>query len=82
MLERIIKMSRITNLKVLNRFKNNMNNNTCGIYWCEFNGEKKLFIQNGDSWGVVSHWLNEPVTKCVNIIREDVRDELISVIGG
>jgi hypothetical protein len=74
-------MNRITNLKVINRFTSNDDGKTYGEYSCDFNGEKKLFIQNGDSWGVVSHWWGKPVTECVNIIRSDVRDELILLLG-
>ena len=72
-------MSRIANLQVLSRYTNN--DKTYGIYWAEFKGEKHLFIQNDNSWGVVSHWLGEPVTKCINIIRQDVVDELKAAIG-
>ena len=75
-------MSRITDLVVLQRFTSNIDHKVYGFYWCKFNGTKKLIVQNGDSWGAVSHWMGEPVTKCINVIRQDVIDELLTLLDG
>lgn len=63
-------------VKVLNVFehfeyKSESTQSTNGLYEIELNGNKAIILRNGDSWGVISHYLREPVTKCINFMRED-----------
>lgn len=52
-------------------YKSDSTQSTNGLYEIELNGNKALILRNGDSWGVISHYLCEPVTKCINFMRED-----------
>lgn len=67
-------MSRISNVNVVREFTND--NVTSGIYSADFKGEQMIFIRNGDSVGAVQFYLGEPATKCISIIRDDVKQEL------
>ena len=65
----------ITNFKVIEYFKTK-NGNEYGIYSANFNNEKKFFVQNGDSFGVICYFLNESVSKCLCIVTDNVKAEL------
>jgi len=52
-------------------YKSEFNQSTNGLYEIKMNGDKAMIFRNGDSWGVLSHWLGEPVTKCINFMRGD-----------
>ncbi|MCL2556877.1 MAG: hypothetical protein FWE09_00195 [Treponema sp.] len=49
----------------------------CGVYSVLFNGEKKVFIRNDKSVGVVSYCLGKPASRCVSEIRDDVKQEFL-----
>lgn len=67
-------MKRIADVKILSYYEND--GIAYGIYLAKFHGDDKVFIQNGDSFGVICHFLNEPANKCVSIVRNDVANEL------
>jgi hypothetical protein len=72
-------MSAIANLEILQKFETD--GITYGIYWADFDGKKKLFIQNGNSVGVVCHLYGKPADKCVCIVRQDVVEALRMLIA-
>ena len=63
----------ISSVKIIYEFTND--SRTCGCYSVIFNGEKKVFIRNDNSVGVVSHYLGKPAGQCVSEIRDDVKQE-------
>jgi len=71
-------MSRINNVKVVREFTNN--EVTYGVYSADFKGDQMIFIRNGDSVGAVQFYLGEPASKCVSIIRDDVKQELFEAL--
>lgn len=73
-------MNRIKNLRIIEHFKSNSDNAIHGIYECEFNGEKKVFIRHGSEIGAVTFWLGEPLYKCIPIVKKDVAEELIESV--
>ena len=42
-----------------------------GLYKIKLNNDKSIVFRNGDSWGILSHYLGEPVTKCMGFMRRD-----------
>ena len=42
-----------------------------GLYEVNINGRKGIIVRNGDSWGVLSYFVGEPVTKCIGYLRSD-----------
>jgi hypothetical protein len=73
-------MSRITDVQIIERFTSDLNGNVHGLYWARYKGDKKLFVENGDTIAVVSHFLGESADKCLNIINDDVAKELRQAI--
>lgn len=59
-------------LEVCDHFKSNLDGETYGLYKIEVNGDKKFIFRNGSSWGVLSHYIGEPVTECMNFMRDDM----------
>ena len=72
-------MSRISNVKVVKEFISECIAH--GVYLLDFNGEQKIFIRNGESVGAVQFYLNEPASKCISIIRDDVKQEFFEAIN-
>ena len=72
-------MGKISNIETIYEFTNE--GRTCGVYSVLFNGDKKVFLQNGDSVGVVSHYLGRPSSECVSVIRDDVKQEFLTLKG-
>lgn len=64
-------MNNIKVLSVFEHFKSNLDGSINGLYKIELNNEKGIIFRNGDSWGVLSHYLGEPVHKCVGYVRND-----------
>ena len=59
-------------LEVFEHFKSEWNNSVInGLYKIELNGKVYIVFRNGDSWGVLSHFIGEPATKCISPLRED-----------
>jgi len=50
---------------------------TCGVYSVVIDDKPKIFIRNGNSIGVVSHFLNEPIKKCVSEISKEVKKKFL-----
>lgn len=73
-------MNRVRDIQIINEFSIN-SGLTYGIYSLMFKDERKVFIKNGDSIGVISHLLGEPASKCVNEIREDVKQEFLECLN-
>jgi hypothetical protein len=71
---------RITDLKIIEHFHSKTLSNTCGVYRAKFKGGYKVFVRNGDSVGVVTHYFDRPVSECVSIINDDVKDELLKLV--
>ena len=63
-------------LNVFEHFVSNLDGQVNGLYKINLNGSKATIFRNGDSWGVLSHCLREPVTKCMGFMRND-RIELV-----
>ena len=62
------------NVEVLNVFEHfiaELDGTTNGLYKININGNIATIFRNGSSWGVLSHYLREPVTKCINEMRSD-----------
>lgn len=68
---------RITDINILKESFATLNGQANGIYWVKFNNEHKLFIKNGESIGVVCHYLGESAMTCVSPIRKDVKEEFL-----
>ena len=73
-------MDRITDVKIVHEFTNEQYKSTCGVYLVTFRGKPETFIRNGDSIGIVAYYVNEPVTKCIGFIRDDVKDEFLTFL--
>lgn len=58
-------------LEVYEHFVANLDNSVNGLYKIELNGSKSIVFRNGNSWGILSHYLGEPVTKCMGYMRDD-----------
>lgn len=64
-------MSNVKVLSIFEHFKSDLDGSINGLYKIELNNEKAIIFRNGDSWGVLSHYLGEPVHKCVGYVRND-----------
>jgi hypothetical protein len=69
-------MSKISDVTVIREFNNE--DRVCGVYSVIFNGKQEIFIRNGNSIGVVQHYLGEPASKCVGEIRDGVKVEFLN----
>lgn len=69
-------MSKISGINTIREFKNE--DLFYGVYSLTFNGKQEVFIRNGDSVGIVIHYLGETASKCVSEIRDDVRQDFLS----
>ena len=58
-------------LEVYDHFVANLDDSVNGLYKIKLNNDKAIVFRNGDSWGILSHYLGEPVTKCMGFIRND-----------
>jgi hypothetical protein len=67
--------------QIIYEFHNTEHDTTNGVYVVKFNNEQKVFIRNNESVGVVSHYLFEPASKCVSIIRDDVKQEFFNKLN-
>lgn len=68
-------------LEVYEHFVANLDNSVNGLYKIELNGSKSTVFRNGDSWGILSHYLGEPVTKCMGYMRDDRIEVVESAIN-
>ena len=59
---------------IFEHFISSLDNSINGLYEISLNGDRAIIFRNGDSWGVLSHLLREPVTKCMSFMREDRAD--------
>lgn len=58
-------------LAVFEHFKSDLDGSLNGLYKIELNNEKAIIFRNGESWGALSHYLGEPVQKCIGNVRND-----------
>jgi hypothetical protein len=58
-------------LNVFEHFIGDIDGSTYGLYKVSINSNKSIVFRNGNSWGVLSHYLGEPVTKCIGFMRDD-----------
>lgn len=70
---------RITNLRIIKHFKSG-NNFIHGIYECDFNGQKTVFIRHGNDIASINFHLGEPLRKCFDIVTESVATELVNEV--
>lgn len=56
---------------IFEHFISNLDGSINGLYEISLNGNRSIVFRNGDSWGVLSHYLREPVTKCMGFMRDD-----------
>ena len=69
----------LNNIETIYQFTNG--GITYGVYKAIYNGTPKVFIVNGDSIGVVSHWKDEPASKCVNEVTQKIKNEIMENIN-
>lgn len=72
---------RIKDIQIIYEFTNKDSQATYGVYLLKFKGERHLFIRNGESVGTVQHLLGEPASKCVSLIRNDVKEEFFAELN-
>ena len=58
-------------LEVYDHFIANLDGSVNGLYKIKLNNDKAIVFRNGDSWGILSHYLGEPVTKYMGFMRDD-----------
>lgn len=68
----------ITNLRIIKHFTNE--GGTYGIYECDLNGKKSVFVRNDKSVGIVTFYVDKCVKDCLPLVRKDVADELIKAV--
>jgi hypothetical protein len=71
-------MSKISKVETIYEFTNEDRVN--GVYRVTISGRERILIRNNDSVAVVSHYLDKPATQCVDIIRDDVKEELFEFL--
>lgn len=73
------------NIEVLNVFEHfvsNIDESINGLYKIKVNYNNTYIVfRNGNSWGVLSHYLGEPVTKCIGFMREDMIEAVEKAIN-
>ncbi len=68
-------------LQTIYEFRNKATNTDCGLYHVELNsGAKHYLLRNDDSVGAVCHYLGRPASECVSIIRENVKQDFLSLL--
>lgn len=69
-------------LQTIYEFHNLQCNTKCGLYHVELaSGSKHYFIRNNESVGTITHYLDRPVSECVSIIRDDVKQEFFDELS-
>ena len=72
----------LTDIKTIYQFRNS-DKEICGLYRVTTqSGRIATLFVNGGSVGVLSHVLGEPLTKCINYARIDIKQELLKAIEG
>lgn len=66
----------IKDIKVVKEFTND--GRTYGVYDVLLNDTRYILIRNHDSVGAVQFHYGEPASKCIDIIRDDVKIEFFS----
>jgi hypothetical protein len=68
-------------LQTIYEFYNMDFDKVCGLYHVELdNGSKHYFLRNDKSVGAIKHCYGEPASKCVLIIRDDVKLEFFNIL--
>jgi hypothetical protein len=69
----------ITKIETVYEWTNKEFNHSCGLYRVNMShsDETYTFIRNGDSIGVISHYIDRSATECVDLIRTDVKKEFL-----
>lgn len=65
-------MNDVNVISVFEHFISNIDGSVNGLYKINVRGNIYTIFRNGSSWGILSHFLREPVTKCVRFMREDM----------
>ncbi|HHX60651.1 MAG TPA: hypothetical protein GX707_08050 [Epulopiscium sp.] len=68
-------------LDIYEHFKAEFDNSINGLYRIKLNDNESTVFRNGDSWGILSHYLGEPVTKCMGYMRDDRIEVVESAIN-
>jgi len=76
-------MGVIKNIETIYEWTNRDLDHHCGLYRVTLKSSDTTytFIKNADSVGVISHYVGRPANKCVDIIRDDVKQEFLDLIG-
>lgn len=53
---------------------------TCGLYKVSMGDKDQYFLINGDSVGVICHFIGRPASECVATIRDDVKQEFLAKV--
>ena len=51
-----------------------------GAYAVKIDGTPQVIVGNGNSVGIVAHMWNEPATKCIHLLRDDVSSMFLEMI--
>lgn len=77
-------MLEINKIDIIKQFTTKDDGVVCGVYKVETNGrdgvKEEVFIQHGDSIGVVTFCVDKPASECISIIRNDVKKEFLKVL--
>lgn len=69
-------------LSVFEHFVSNLDGSINGLYKVSINENNTYTVfRNGNSWGILSHYLGEPVIKCVGFMRDDMIDVVEKAIS-
>ena len=73
-------MNRIKNLRIIKHFKSEDYNSIHGIYECDFDGQRAVFIRHGKEIGIVTFYIGLSVNKCITPVTESVATELVKQV--
>lgn len=73
-------MSRIKNLRIIKHFKSKGYNSIHGIYVCDFDGQKAVFIRHGKEIGIVTFYIGLFLNKCITPAIESIATELVNEV--
>ena len=66
-------MNNITEITIIKEFTND--GIIYGVYSAIINGVQEIFVRNGNSVGMITFFIGEPVTKCTSLIKKDAKEE-------
>ncbi len=73
-------ISEIKVIKVIKEFKHE--GLTFGVYLVTLQGEEKILVRNGDSVGIIAHYIAKQANECISLIRDDIKQEFLKALEG